>query len=162
MHSTMRRIVFAIAICVSPTLALNSQEKSDLLKYSITVAPGNLQVDRMPGPNPPRPYKETFNFVVTNPKRTDYKGSAPSCQTFDVEVVSAAAPSRAIWKWSKGKKFCQMVTPVEIPAGKSWQKTVTWKFTTAEIKDGKYQAIGIFVPTSNRTAVVDFEISSVQ
>jgi hypothetical protein len=147
---------------VLPALALNGQEKSDLLKYRITAAPGNLQMDRMPGPNPPRSYQETFTFEVTNPTRTDYNGVAPSCQTFDVEVVAADAPSQPVWKWSKGQEFCQLVTPVGIPAGKSWRKTVTWKFTTADVKDGKYQATGVFVPTKNRTASVDFEITSVQ
>jgi Intracellular proteinase inhibitor len=147
---------------VLPILNLNGEEKSDLLKYGITAAPGNLRMDRMPGPNPPRSYQETFTFVVTNPTRTDFKGSAPTCKTFDVEVVSPDAPSQPIWTWSHGMKFCQLVTPVGIAAGKTWRKTVTWKFTTAEVKDGKYEAIGTFVPTDNRTATVDFEITSVQ
>jgi hypothetical protein len=161
-NSTVYRYSFPVLLFVLSALALNGQEKSDFLKYSVTAAPGNLQVDRMPGPHPARSYKETFTFIVNNPTRTDYKGSAPSCKTFDVEVVSADAPNLPVWEWWKGKKICQLVTPVNIPAGQSWRKTVTWSFTSAEVKDGKYEAIGTFVPTTNATASVNFEISSVQ
>jgi hypothetical protein len=158
----VRRCLLAIVFSALATASLSSQEKSDLLKYTITAAPGNIHINRMPGPIPPRSYSETFTFVVANTYRTDYGGSAPTCQTFDVEIVSIDSPNQPLWKWSKGKKFCQLVTPVVIPAGKDWKKTVIWKFTTAGVKDGKYRAIGYFVPTQNRTASVEFEITSVQ
>jgi hypothetical protein len=154
-----------ILLAVSATWWLpvlsKGQENSILLTYSLKVKPGDLQVDRMPGTHPPRSYQESFSFAVTDTKRTDYKGSAPSCKTFDVEVVPIDTPDQPVWVWSKGQAFCQHVTPVNIPAGKSWQKTVVWKFTTAEIKDGKYRAVATFIPDNNK-ASVDFEITSVQ
>jgi len=100
---------------------------------------------------------------VTDPTGTDYKGTAPSCQTFDVEVIPIGGTNPPpAWVWSHGMAFCQMVTPVNIPAGKNWKKTVTWKFTTADVPDGKYRAIATFIPSGNKSATVDFEITSVQ
>ena len=154
-------ILLAASAAWSLSVLSEGQESSSLLTYSLQAKPGDLQVDRMPGTNPPRSYEETFSFVVTDTKRTDYKGSAPSCKTFDVEVVSVDTPDQPVWVWSKGQVFCQHVTPVNIPAGKSWQKTAVWKFTTAEIKDGKYRAVATFIP-DNSKASVDFEIKSVQ
>lgn len=160
-----RKWSLCLALAVFATLSLpfpgKSQESPGLLGYSLTAKPGNLQVNRMPGTNPPRSYQETFSFVVTDTKRTDYKGSAPSCKTFDIEVAPVDMPDQAAWIWSKGQKFCQHVTPVNIPAGKNWSNTAVWKFTTADLKDGKYRATATFIPESGK-ATVDFEITSVQ
>jgi hypothetical protein len=152
-----------LVVCASLLLAFpsNGQEGSSLLTYSLTAKPGNLQVNRMPGTNPPRSYQETFSFVVKDTKRTDYKGSAASCKTFDVEVAPVDTPDQPVWVWSKGQKFCQHVTTVNIPAGQSWPKTAVWKFTTAVVKDGKYRATATFIPENGKTSV-DFEITSVQ
>lgn len=154
-------VVAAFVALVLP-MALSGQDNADLLKYSLEAAPGSQQVNRMPGPTPPRSYQEAFSFSVTNPRRTDYKGSAPSCKTFDIEVAAIGATDQPVWKWSKGQKFCQHVTAVNISAGETWQKTAVWKFTTAQLKDGKYRAIATFVPTNSKIASVDFEITSVQ
>jgi hypothetical protein len=151
-------VVFATFLLPFPS---NGQESSSLLTYSLTAKPGNLQVNRMPGTNPPRSYQETFSFVVKDTKRTDYKGSAASCKTFDVEVAPIDTPDQPVWVWSKGQKFCQHVTTVNIPAGQSWPKTAVWKFTTADVKDGKYRATATFIPENGKTSV-DFEITSVQ
>jgi hypothetical protein len=59
------------------------------------------------------------------------------------------------------EKICQHVTPVNIPAGQSWRKSAVWKFTTADLKDGKCRATATFIP-DNGKASVDFEITSVQ
>jgi hypothetical protein len=79
MYELTLLVVFATLLLPFPS---NGQESSSLLTYSLTAKPGNLQVNRMPGTNPPRSYQETFSFVVKDTKRTDYRGSAPSCKTF--------------------------------------------------------------------------------
>jgi hypothetical protein len=139
----------------------HAQENADVLKYSLKAVPGDIQVNRMPGTDPPRSYQENFSFEVADSTRTDYKGSASSCKTYDVEVATIDTPDQPVWIWSKGKKFCQHVTTVNIAAGKTWKQTIVWKFTTADIKDGKYRATATFVP-SKQKATVDFEITSVQ
>lgn len=154
-------VLLVLSLPLGLPLDFGGQKSADLLKYSLSAAPGNIQLDRMPGPGPARSYQETFTFTVTNPTRTDYAGTAPSCKTFDVEVVPISAADQPVWTWSKGRFFCQSVTPVPIAAGKSWQKSVVWKFTTADVKDGKYRATATFVPT-NGTAAADFEITSVE
>jgi hypothetical protein len=138
-----------------------SQDNADVLKYSLKAVPGDIQVNRMPGTNPPRSYQETFSFEVADPTRTDYKGSASSCKTYDVAVAPIDTPDQPVWVWSKGRKFCQHTTPVNIAAGKSWKQSIVWKFTTADVKDGKYRATATFVP-SNQKATIDFEVTSVQ
>lgn len=138
---------------------------ADLLKYTLEVKPGNLTVDRMPTTDPnPKSYQEEFLFTVTNPRRSDFKGTAPNCQTFDVEVffVGIDRPT-SVWKWSSGRQFCQHPTEVKIDAGKSWtpDEKVTWSFKAADVKDGKYYAVASFVPTKNKkAAVANFTITS--
>jgi hypothetical protein len=159
----LRWSLIVAALVSPPGLPLNGQEKSETLQYTIRAVPGDLQVDRMPGPQPPRSYQEKFTFTVSNPTRTDYAGTAPSCKTFDV-VVMPSAPSgqTPVWAASNGMAFCQMVTRVGIAAGQSWQKTAVWKFTTSDVKDGKYKAIATFIATKTSTATVEFNITSVQ
>jgi hypothetical protein len=161
--NSLRYLAAAAILVVCGSITGNGTEKTDLLRYRLGVRPGNLQVDRVPGPHQPRQYQETFTFTVNNPTRTDYARSAPSCKTFDVEVVLFGSSNQVpIWMWSNGQAFCQMVTSVAISAGQSWRKTVIWKFTTAEVQAGKYKAIATFEPTNNKTATVEFEITSVQ
>lgn len=138
-------------------------QESSLLTYALDAAPGSLTVDRMPTTGPPRQYAQTFTFTVSNTRRTDYKGSTPSCKTYDVEVFRIEGAARiSVWKWSSGRRFCQMVTPVNILAGKKWGKVVVWKFKTSDIKDGQYTALATFEATSDKSASTAFQISSVQ
>jgi len=138
---------------------------ADQLKYTLAAKPGDLTVDRMPTTDPaPKSYQEEFVFTVTNPRRSDFKGTAPNCQTFDVEVffVGIDRPT-SVWKWSSGRQFCQHPTEVKIDAGKSWtpDEKVTWSFKAADVKDGKYYAVAGFVPSRNKkAAVANFTITS--
>lgn len=136
---------------------------SDLLKYDLKAKPGDLTVDRMP-PTGPKSYEEEFVFTVTNPRKMDFNGTAPTSQKFDVEVFFMGVDKKtSVWKWSAGKVFSQIVTPVPIPAGKSWspEEKVVWTFKAADVKDGKYRAVASFIPTKNKSAFADFTISSV-
>jgi Intracellular proteinase inhibitor len=158
-HFWLLAFLLTLPLVSAPTKA--GVDESDLLKYTLTVKPGDLTVDRIPSPTP-KSYKETFSFLVNNPRKSDYKGSAPTCQTFDVEVFLEGSGSEiSVWKWSAGMYFCQSVTPVQIPADESWRQTVVWEFTTSQISDGKYRAVATFVPSGNKTASVNFQITSV-
>jgi hypothetical protein len=119
----------------------------------------------MPTTDPnPKSYQEEFQFTVANPRRSDFKGSAPSCQTFDVEVFFVGVDrQKSVWKWSSGRQFCQHVTEVPIEAGKSWSpdEKVVWTFKAADVKDGKYHAVATFIPTKKKASAY-FTITSTQ
>jgi len=159
--ATIARLALVLAVAGSSLLAAPA---TDFLKYQLLAQPGDLTVDQMPGPSP-KTYQEEFTFKVSNPTRTDFNGKAPTTQTFDVEVFFVAVDKpMSVWKWSKGKMFGQIVTPVSIPAGQSWQpdEKVVWSFKANEVKQGKYFAVGTFVPTGNKTAKASFTIKTVQ
>ena len=145
------------------TFLVNAQT-SDFLKYSLATKPGDITVDKMPGPTP-KSYSEDFTYTVMNPTRTDFKGSAPTSQTFDVEVdfLGIDKPT-VVWKWSTGQRFSNIVTKVPIDPGKTWtpDDKVVWTFTASEVKDGKYRAVATFIPTGNKKAISYFTIKSVQ
>lgn len=152
------RIIVVLSMITASAVA------ADLLKYTLQAKPGNLVVDRMPTTDPnQKSYDEEFLFTVTNPRRSDFKGTAPSCQTFDVEVFFVGIDRKtSVWKWSAGRQFCQHTTEVRIDAGKSWtpDEKVVWTFKAGDVKDGKYHAVATFIPTGNKTAVANFVISS--
>lgn len=56
--------------------------------------------------------------------------------------------------------FCEKVTDVLIPAGLSWQRSVTWDFSAMDVTDGKYKAVATFIP-ANTTTETTFEIKTV-
>lgn len=157
-HSALAFFSILALLLVPNSLNANG---ADHLKTSLAVSPAHVELNRMPGPHPPRTYKMKFTFVVSNSDKSEYEGSAPSCKTFDIEVVSLAVPDHSVWKSSEGQMYCQMITPVHIAAGKSWRKVVRWTFTTDKIQDGKYRATATFIPT-DKSESVDFEIASVQ
>lgn len=143
---------------------LMAAQRVDYLKYKLEVKPGDLVVDRMPstGPNP-KSYQEEFLYTVTNPMKSDYKGTAPTTQTFDVEVFLVGVDKEtSVWKWSKGHMFGQVVSTVPIEAVHSWKpaEKIVWTFKAAEVNDGKYRAVATFIPTGNKQAVADFTITS--
>jgi len=157
----LRPLAWSSAILLLAGLACGAgaQNKSPLT-YTLVAKPGDLTVDQMPGPSPAKKYSENFTFTVANTSDTDYEGTAPSCQVFDVEVFQLMSNgNKSVWKWSQGMMFCQKVTEVIIPAGLSWQKSVDWNFGGMDVTDGKYKAVATFIP-SNTTTETLFEIKT--
>jgi hypothetical protein len=133
----------------------------DYLKYSLAAKPGDLQIVRMPA-SPTRTYSEEFTFTVNNPMKSDFNGSSPNCQTFEVEVFFIGTDKEtSVWKWSSGQMFCQHVTPVPIPSVQSWEKKAVWTFKPDTVQNGKYRAVATFIPTGNKEAGANFQITSV-
>jgi hypothetical protein len=160
----VRRFVAVLLVAAGAALVLPAararQDGANGLKYRLRVAPGNLTVDRMPGPGPAKSYEEKFTFVVGNSATTEYDGTAPNCQTFDIVVAQVDKPDTPMWQWSHGQMFCMMVTPVKIAPGGRWVKSEVWKFAAADVPDGKYRATATFIP-EHKTAAVEFEVTSV-
>jgi hypothetical protein len=153
--------MIAAGVLSAMPAASGRQDEASELKYRLRAVPGNLQVDRMPGPGPAKSYEETFTFVVGNAGAAEYAGHAPSCQTFDIVVTPVDHPDQVVWQWSHGQMFCMMVTEVKIAGHGRWKKSEAWKFTTADVTDGKYRATATFI-AEKKTATVDFEVTSVQ
>jgi hypothetical protein len=165
MNGILRNIVVAALALLLGTPG-SSQEAApahDFLTYALTAKPGDLTVDQMPGPAP-KSYREEFMFKVSNPTRTDYRGKAETTQIFDVEVFAVGIDKpMSVWKWSTGMKFGQIVTPVSIPAGQSWEhkQKIVWNFKANEVQEGKYLAVATFLPTGNKTAKASFNFKIV-
>jgi hypothetical protein len=158
----LRPLLLSAAILVLAGLACDAgaQNKSPLT-YTLVAKPGDLTVDQTPGPVPAKKYSENFTFTVANTSDTDYEGTAPTCQLFDVEVFQlGASGDKSVWKWSQGMMYCEKVTQVLIPAGLSWQQSATWNFGAMDVTDGKYKAVATFIP-SNTTTEMLFEIKTV-
>ncbi len=157
-------IAAGVAPVVPAARAIAAQDAANAsangLKYRLRATPGGVQVDRMPGPGPAKSYEEKFIFVVANSAAAEYDGTAPNCQTFDIAVAPVDKPGQPVWQWSHGQMFCMMVTPVKIAAGARWVKSETWKFSAADVPDGKYRATATFIP-EHQTATVEFEVTSV-
>jgi len=156
-----RRLIAPVGIALLAGLAFAAGAQSEPpLTYSLAAQPGDLTVDQVPGPGPAKKYSEDFTLTITNTSDTDYEGEAPTCQLLDVEIFrEVASGDKSVWKWSNGMMFCQMVTPVVIPAGLSWQGKATWSFMATDVKDGKYKAVATFIPSSTTTAKL-FEIKT--
>ncbi len=161
-YRSFRPLLLSFAILFLAGLACGAgpQTRSPLA-YALVAKPGDLTVDQMPGPGPAKKHSENFTFTVTNTSATDYEGTAPNCQLFDVEVFQlVSSGTKSVWKWSQGMMFCEKVTDVLIPAGLSWQRSVTWDFSAMDVTDGKYKAVATFIP-SNTTTETSFEIKTV-
>jgi len=156
----MAVLLVAAGVAIALPAANGRQDAANGLKYRLRMTPGNLQVDRMPGPGPAKSYEEKFTFVVANSGTTEYDGTAPNCQTYDIRVAPVDKPDQPVWQWSHGQMFCMMVTNVKIGARERWAKSEVWKFAASEVPDGKYRATATFIP-EKKTASVEFEITSV-
>jgi len=95
-----RGVAFALLV-----VGAGCRSNAAALSYTLDATPGDLNLNRTPGVE----YQETFTFTVTNPTGAEYHGKAPTCQLFDVVVVSSDSGSDTtpIWRWSKGQSLCQ-------------------------------------------------------
>jgi intracellular proteinase inhibitor BsuPI len=154
--SSLGFFVFLTFLLAGPLAA-----QKDFLKYKLTATPAKVVVNRMP-PIPATKYTESFAFAVSNPTRTDFTGQAPTSQLYDVIVSRVVGGKREeVWRWSAGQVFAQVLTPVKIEAGKSWQQTARWEFTANDVTDGDYVAVANYIPTGGK-AETKFKITSTQ
>jgi intracellular proteinase inhibitor BsuPI len=137
------------------------EARKDILTYKLLVQPGDLRINRMPSGSP-KLYKQSFTFTVSNPTRPTFTGHAPTAQLHDIVVCRKTGAAREeVWRWSTDKMFAQVVTPVDINPGKSWETKADWEFRATDVKDGDYVATASFMP-SKGTADAMFKIASGQ
>jgi len=123
------------------------------LKLKLKV-PELLWVNKMPGPGPIKQYMPMTLFVKW-PYRSIWRGTCPTSQIYDFMIEK---DGKTIWKWSDGKVFLQVITPVSIPGGRPVEYSVIWEFLPKKIKkEGIYTAKALFI-ASKQTVEKKFEI----
>jgi hypothetical protein len=128
-------------------------EDKNKLKLELMI-PEILWVNKMPGPGQIKQHMP-LTLLVEWPYRSIWKGTCPTTQIYDFTIEKDGKIS---WKWSKGKRFPQVITPVIIPGGKPMEYPVTWEFLANEIEEeGTYTARALFI-ASNQAVEKTFEI----
>jgi intracellular proteinase inhibitor BsuPI len=160
MTHASRRVFAILAVALAASFALYAAQKSSPLSYRLEVKPGDITLANKSAADSAAAAArdETITFTVMNTSDIDYEGTAPTCQTFDVEIFrSDSSGEKSVWKWSRGQMFCQQVTTVVIPSGLKWQQTVKWNFNVAAVQPGKYRVDATFMPEA-ADASATFEI----
>ena len=118
------------------------------------IVPDPFWVNKMPGTGSNKQYMP-MTLIVEWPFRSIWRGTCPTAQRYDFMIEK---DGKTIWKWSTGRKFAQVITPVVIPGGKPMEYTVNWEFLGKEIEEeGTYTAKALFI-ASNQTIEKPFEI----
>jgi Intracellular proteinase inhibitor len=161
MNHKSRVLSATVGLAILASLACWAAQKPGPLTYRLVVSPGDITLAAKPAPDAPAAHQEeSITFTGVNSSDTDYEGTAPTCQIFDVEIFwLGPSGDKLVWTWSQGKAFCQSVTPVVIPAGLNWQQTAKWDSAPAAMQPGKYRVDATFIP-SNAVASANFEIHS--
>ncbi len=117
-----------------------------------------LWVNKMlPGPNPPQSFDLTL--LVKWPYRSVWEGQCPTTQIYDFWIEYG---KETIWRWSDGKFFAQVVTPVTIPGGDFHRFPEVWSFKPETIEhEGSYVARALFV-ASGQVVSRDFKVKFAQ
>jgi hypothetical protein len=81
-----------------------------------------------------------LTLTVTNTESKPVTYQLPSSQAFD--FVAFHQKGAEVWRWSQGKVFAQVITPLTIDPAKSRIFTVSWD--TAGREPGAYEVEGVF------------------
>ncbi len=128
---------------------------ADRTELSLKVSDAPLWVNKMPPLNLREEQDQGLTMRVAWAGPGAWQGRAPTAQLHDFTVEHEG---RVLWRWSDGRMFAQVVTPVRIEAGKALEFTGAWRFHPSEIEaEGTYAARGVFVPTGQEVTR-DFEV----
>ncbi len=133
------------------------QEPEHTLKLALRPESDVLWINKMPPTRPGR-IRQEFDLTMTVewPYRSIWTGQCPTSQIFEFWIDRP--DGEEIWRWSKGKLFPQVITPVRIPGGRPVRYQATWSFDPGTIKEpGVYTAHGLFI-ASRQTVEAKFEI----
>lgn len=122
------------------------------------IVPELVWVNKMPFPGP---FKQSLPMTlqVEWPYRSIWRGTCSTSQLYDFMIEK---DDKTIWKWSDGKMFLQVITPVIIPGGRPVEYNVIWEFLSKEIKEeGTYTARARFI-ASKQAVEKKFEIKFAQ
>ncbi len=134
-----------------------SREFTGESKLEIVLKTGTdiLWINKMPGEAKPSECMD-LAMLVQWPFRSIWRGQCPTTQIYDFWVEYSGIP---MWRWSDGKVFAEVITPVSIPGGSEFHEFVEiWKINPDDIvSEGIYTARALFV-ASRQEVTKDFEI----
>jgi hypothetical protein len=121
------------------------------LEVGLRLSADTLWINKMPD----SPQKFDLILLVKWPYRSVWRGECPTTQLYDFSI---AYKEKTIWKWSDGKVFDQVVTPISIPGGNFYEFTGVWEINPDNIEfEGTYTAKAIFI-TSGQEVMEKFTI----
>ena len=133
-----------------------SEEKR--LEVGLKLGTDILWVNKMP-PAPQPSQCMDLTLLVKWPYRSIWEGLCPTTQIYDFSIEHKG---KTIWRWSEGRIFAQVITPVRIPGGDYHEFPEVWKINSDDIEsEGTYTARALFI-ASGQEVTKDFEIKFAQ
>jgi hypothetical protein len=127
--------------------------KGPRLTVELKLDPATLTVNQ--SGSAPQQQSLALTLRVKWPYRSIWHGTCPTTQTYDFFIEHKGA---TIWRWSAGRFFGHIVTPIAISGGSFHEFTETWTFDPKSIRSaGVYTARSIFI-ASGQEAAVDFKV----
>lgn len=128
--------------------------KDKILEIDLKLGNDVLWVNKMP-PAPQAPQYMDLTLLVKWPYRSIWEGCCPTSQIYDFTIEHK---DKIVWRWSEGKMFAQVLTPVYIPGGDFHEFPEVWKFNPNDIEfEGIYTARALFI-ASGQEVSKDFEV----
>ena len=124
------------------------------LEVGLKLGTDILWVNKMP-PAPQPSQCMDLTLLVKWPYRSIWEGLCPTTQIYDFSIEHE---DKTIWRWSEGRIFAQVITPVHIPGGDYHEFPEVWKIDPDDIEsEGTYTARALFI-ASGQEVSKDFEI----
>lgn len=133
----------------------STSEEESKLEVDLKLETDTLWINKMPGDSHPSQAMD-LSLLVKWPYRSIWEGRCPTSQLYEFSIEYN---NEVLWKWSDGRVFSQVITPVIIPGGSEFHEFFeVWKISPTDIKcEGTYTAHVFFV-ASGQEASKDFEI----
>ena len=127
----------------------------NMLEVELRMETDILWVSKMPGGSQPAQCMG-LTLLVRWPYRSIWRGLCPTTQLYDFWIEFNG---KTIWRWSDGKMFAQVITPVSIPGGSDFHEfPEVWKINPDDIvSEGIYVARALFI-ASGQEVTKEFEI----
>lgn len=130
------------------------ERKENQLEVIVTPGSDVLWIDKMP-PGSQRQQCMTLTLRVKWPYRSIWEGLCPTTQLYDFSIE---LKDKTIWRWSEGRVFAQVLTPVNIPGADWIDYTEVWVCNPDAIQDeGTYTVRSLFM-ASGQDVTENFEI----
>lgn len=136
------------------------------LELALELSTGQDDVIWIHPAGPAKPCHEEFDELtmllrVKWPYRSIWESKCPTTQTYDFVIYEGKDKGRKeIWRWSNGKVFPAVVTPVSVTGGEfvDFAKE-TVQYPVGLVKEGVYTVEGVFVATGQTVdRVVDVRV----